>query len=237
MKKVTLCAFGARYSHSNMALHCLKSAVPFDLRKSIRLLELTQSDRLSFAIEKIAEERPDAVGFSCYIWSIDMVLRAASSIKKILPGCFILLGGPEAGPAAQELMEKHSFIDMIIRGEGERPFAAFVENINGGSILDTPSALIRQSSSITQTPQAPLPGLDELPFIYSDMSGFENKAVYYETSRGCPYACAYCMSAQNGTRFLSLERVQKELEFFLKSNVMRVKLVDRTFNYPAAACL
>ena len=109
MKKVTLCAFGARYSHSNMALHCLKSAVPFDLQKNIKILELTQNDRLSYAVEKIAEGEPDAVGFSCYIWSIDMVLRAASSIKKILPGCLILLGGPEAGPAAQVLMERHSF--------------------------------------------------------------------------------------------------------------------------------
>ena len=115
MKKVTLCAFGARYSHSNMALHCLKGAVPFDFRKSIRILELTQNDRLSYAIERISKGRPDAVGFSCYIWSIDMVLRAASSIKKILPGCFILLGGPEAGPAADELMEKHGFIDIIDR--------------------------------------------------------------------------------------------------------------------------
>ena len=234
MKKVTLCAFGARYSHSNMALHCLKNAVPFDLQKSIKILELTQNDRLSYAIEKIAEGEPDAVGFSCYIWSIDMVLRAASSIKKILPDCLILLGGPEAGPAAQELMEKHSFIDIIILGEGEIPFTRFINGFcSGQSILETPSACIRHGSNIIKTPQVQLPELDSLPFIYNDMSGFENKAVYYETSRGCPYRCAYCMSSSGGTRFLSLERVQKEFEFFLKSNVMRVKLVDRTFNYPA----
>ena len=234
MKKVTLCAFGARYSHSNMALHCLKSAVPFDLQNNIHLLELTQNDRLSYAVEKIAEGEPDAVGFSCYIWSIDMVLRAASSIKKILPGCLILLGGPEAGPAAQELMEKHSFIDMIILGEGEVPFTRFVKSfISGQNMLETPSAFIRHGSNIIKTRLSQNPELNNLPFIYSDMSGFKNKAVYYETSRGCPYRCAYCMSASADTRFLSLERVQKEFEFFLKSNVMRVKLVDRTFNYPA----
>ncbi len=234
MKKITLCAFGARYSHSNMALHCLKSAVPFDLQKSISILELTQNDRLSYAVEKIAESEPDAIGFSCYIWSIDMVLRAASSIKKIMPGCLILLGGPEAGPAAHELMTQHSFIDMIILGEGEVPFARFFSSFNSGqSILETPSACIRHGNDIITTPQVQLPELDSLPFIYSDMSGFKNKAVYYETSRGCPYRCAYCMSASGGTRFLSLERVRSELEFFLASNVKRVKLVDRTFNYPA----
>ena len=235
MKKVTLCAFGARYSHSNMALHCLKSAVSFDLQKSISILELTQNDRLSYAVEKIAESEPDAVGFSCCIWSIDMVLRAASSIKKILPGCFILLGGPEAGPAAQQLLAQHSFIDMIILGEGEVPFARFFSSFSKGqSILETPSACIRQGKDIITTPQAQLPELDSLPFIYSSMSSFENKAVYYETSRGCPYRCAYCMSSAGNTRFLSLERVQKEFEFLLAANVMRVKLVDRTFNYPAS---
>ena len=131
-------------------------------------------------------------------------------------------------------MEKHSFIDMIILGEGEIPFTRFINGFcSGQSILETPSACIRHGSNIIKTPQVQLPELDSLPFIYNDMSGFENKAVYYETSRGCPYRCAYCMSSSGGTRFLSLERVQKEFEFFLKSDVMRVKLVDRTFNYPA----
>lgn len=229
MKKVTLCAFGARYSHSNMALHCLRAAVPFD----VKVLELSINDRAESAIEKIMEDKPDAIGFSCYIWSIEHVLKAASSIKKILPNCFIFFGGPEASDA-HILMKRHSFIDMIIRGEGEIAFAHFMHRFTQNkSILGTPSAFIRSGSQILSTPDAPPADLNELAFVYSDLSAFENKAIYYETSRGCPYRCAYCMSANDNVRFLSLERVRKELEFFISSGVMRVKLVDRTFNYPA----
>lgn len=229
MKKVTLCAFGARFSHSNMALHCLKAAVPFD----VKLLELSINDRTESALEKIAEDKPDAVGFSCYIWSIDSIIKVASSIKKILPDCFIFFGGPEASDA-DVLMKRYSFIDMIIQGEGEQAFAHFMHKFTQSkSILDTPSALIRSGSQILSTPSAPPADLNQLAFIYSDLSAFQNKAIYYETSRGCPYRCAYCMSANDNVRFLGLERVKRELEFFIKAGVVRVKLVDRTFNYPA----
>lgn len=229
MKKVTLCAFGARYSHSNMALHCLRAAVPFD----VKVLELSINDRIDSAIEKIVEDKPDAVGFSCYIWSIEHVLKAASSIKKILPDCFVFFGGPEASDG-EDLMKRHSFIYMIIRGEGETAFAHFMHRfMQNKSIMSTPSAFIRSGSQILSTPDAPPADLNELAFIYSDLSAFKNKAIYYETSRGCPYRCAYCMSANDNVRFLSLDRVKNELEFFIKSGVMRVKLVDRTFNFPA----
>jgi len=228
-KKVKLCAFGARYTHSNLALHCLSHAVPFN----VQIIEAVINERIDNVVERIASGNPDAIGFSCYIWSISSVLLAASAIKKILPDCFIFLGGPEVSFNGKELMEKHSFIDMIVRGAGEIPFAHFMQNFcNGKSILDTPSACLRDGSDIVTTPDAKSFDMNDLPFVYDDLSAFDNKVIYYETSRGCPYRCAYCMSADVPTSFLDEQRVKSELEFFMKSDVRRVKLVDRTFNYP-----
>ena len=228
-KYVKLCAFGARYTHSNLALHCLASAVPFD----IEIIEANINQRIERVVEQIAKGNPDAVGFSCYIWSIERVLQAASSLKKILPDCLILLGGPEVSLNSEALMQRYSFIDMIIRGGGEIPFAHFMQRLHEDkSILDTPSACVRDGSNIVTTQQARDFDMNDLPFIYDDLSAYENKIIYYETSRGCPYRCAYCMSADMPTALLDIERVETELEFFLRSNVRRVKLTDRTFNYP-----
>ncbi|MBT3318478.1 MAG: DUF4080 domain-containing protein [Clostridia bacterium] len=230
-KKVKLCAFGARYTHSNLALHCLASAVPFD----VQIIEANINQNIDRVAEQIAQGSPDAVGFSCYIWSIDSVLKAASSVKKILPECLILLGGPQVSFDSEALMLRYSFIDMIVRGSGEVPFAHFMKRLNEGqSIVDTPSACVRDGSEIITTPDAPIFDMNELPFLYDDLSTFDNKIIYYETSRGCPYRCAYCMSADMPTGFLDVERVIKELEFFMQNNVRRVKLTDRTFNYPEA---
>lgn len=228
-KYVKLCAFGARYTHSNLALHCLASAVPFD----IEIIEANINQPIERVVEKLAKGSPDAVGFSCYIWSIQHVLRAASSLKKILPDCLILLGGPEVSFGSEALMHKYDFIDIIIRGGGEIPFKHFMQSLHEDkSILSTPSACVRDGSNIVTTRQAREFDMNDLPFIYDDLSAYQNKIIYYETSRGCPYRCAYCMSADMPTALLDIERVTTELEFFVRSNVRRVKLTDRTFNYP-----
>ncbi len=229
MKTIVLCGINARFSHSNLAIRCLKHAAKSD----VNTIEFSINDRVSSIVRGIIDMSPDAAGFSCYIWNIGHVLMAASSIKKVLPHCFIFLGGPEVSYGSIDLMEQNPFIDMIIRGPGEIPFFRFAERFgNGLDISDTPSACIRSGSGISATPAAPSYDLNSSPFLYEDLSAFRNKVVYYETSRGCPFSCAYCMSAGEKLSFLPAERVKAELERFIASNVRQVKLVDRTFNFP-----
>ncbi len=231
MKNVILCGINARYTHSNLALLCLKHAV--EPNDHIQLIEMSINDRIPSIVEHIARSMPDAVGFSCYIWNIEFVVKVASTLKKVLPNSFIFFGGPEVSHDSIDMMKHHNFIDMIICGSGELPFRHFMESFQRGeSILDTPSATIRDGDRIISTQDTLHLDMDTLPFLYNDLESYKHKIIYYETSRGCPYRCAYCMSANEKIRYLSLDRVQDELEFFIKANVRQVKLVDRTFNYP-----
>ena len=229
MKTITLCAINARYSHSSLALLYLRRAAA-DLPVSIS--EFNINDCPAKIIESLVVHKPEAVGFSCYIWNIELVIKVASAVKKLLPSCKILLGGPEVSFDAPELMRIYDFIDIIIRGPGEAPFRQFVALCSGGSINATPSACIRMGDTIIETADAvPLP-LADIPFVYDDLSPYEHKIIYYETSRGCPFRCAYCLSAETSLDFLPTSRAISELGFFLRHNVRQVKLVDRTFNYP-----
>ena len=231
MKTITLCAINARYSHSSLALLYLQRAAD---GLPVSLAEFNINDDPAKIIESLVTPQPDAVGFSCYIWNIGCVLKVASAVKKLLPQCTILLGGPEVSFDAPELLRRHSFIDIIIRGAGETPFRAFAAAFcNAQSISATPSATLRTGGMITDTPDAtPLP-LADLPFVYNDdLSAYAHKIIYYETSRGCPFRCAYCLSAETSLDFLTAERAIRELEHFMRQGVQQVKLVDRTFNHP-----
>ncbi|MDD5016829.1 MAG: B12-binding domain-containing radical SAM protein [Eubacteriales bacterium] len=229
MKNVILCGINARYTHSNLALQCLKYAAG---NKS-HILEFSINDSVSRIVGGIVRGRPDAVGFSCYIWNIEHVLKTASTVKKILPQCFVFLGGPEVSHNSAGIMQKHAFIDMIIKGQGETPFSQWMGSFeNGHDIGTTPSACIRFGGQITETADAPPYDLSHRPFMYEDLGAYENRTIYYETSRGCPYCCAYCMSANVPMSYVPLDRVKEELAYFIQAGVRQVKLVDRSFNYP-----
>lgn len=230
MKTILLCAINARYSHSSLALLYLRQAAP---GLPVSIAEYNINDDPAQIIESIATSAPGAVGFSCYIWNIGHVLKVASAVKKLLPGCAILLGGPEVSFDPRELMQTHRFIDIIIRGPGEAPFARFAAAFcRGEGIEATPSACIRTENGLVETPAAAPMSLEDIPFVYDDLSPYAHRIIYYETSRGCPFRCAYCLSAETGMDFLSTDRAVSELEYFLKQGVRQVKLVDRTFNYP-----
>jgi radical SAM superfamily enzyme YgiQ (UPF0313 family) len=232
MKRILLCGINARYSHSCLALLCLKHAAPEGL--PVTLLEFSVNDRAPEVTDAIIRARPDAVGFSCYIWNIAHVLKAASTVKKVLPECFILLGGPEVSFDAAELMEAHPFIDMVVCGPGEAPFAHFAPRFcRGEDVCFTPSACVRAGEGPRQNPAAPRWDINDTRFMYGDLSVFQNRTIYYETSRGCPFRCAYCLSADEPVSFLDTARVEQELEYFVSSGVRQVKLVDRTFNHPS----
>ncbi len=213
--KILLCALNSKFIHSCLAVHSLRAyAVSngYEMDKLI-IKEFTVNDTLDFILEGIFREKADAVAFSVYIWNCEYVSRLVKIIKKISPETKIILGGPEVS-----FVDKHPFfdennVDFTIKGEGEK---SFFNLITTGKIKNEA-----------------IENLDDLPFAYSEenISLFDNRIVYYESSRGCPFSCAYCLSsAEKGVRFLSLERVKNELRFFQEHNVKQVKFVDRTFN-------
>ncbi len=232
MKRILLCGLNARYSHSCLALLCLKHAAAEGL--PIDIAEFSINDRPAAVADAVIAARPDAAAFSCYIWNIEHVLKVASTVKKALPQCFILLGGPEVSYDAPKLMEQYPFIDMIMRGPGEAAFSHFAERFCAGQdVADTPSACVRTETGLCENPAADAWDMNDTRFMYGNLSMFAHRTIYYETSRGCPFRCAYCLSADAPVSFLPLERVERELEYFVAAGVRQVKLVDRTFNYPA----
>ncbi len=214
-KKVLLCALNSKFIHSCLAVHSLKKfAVSKGYNKEkIKIREFTINDNIDFIIDGIFSEKPDLVAFSVYIWNVEYVSRICKILRKISPDLKIVLGGPEVSFINEHpFFDKNDF-DFILKGEGEK---SFYELISSGKITDEK-----------------ILNLDEIPFPYDEenIHLFENRIVYYESSRGCPFSCAYCLSsAEKGVRFLSLERVKSDLEFFSSHNVKQVKFVDRTFN-------
>lgn len=230
--KVLLVAINAKYIHSNPAIYSL-AAYAKAYKSHIRLAEYTINHTADEVLGGIYKEKADVVIFSCYIWNISMVCDVADGLKKAAPDIGIWLGGPEVSFESDSFLKDHAFADGIIRGEGEQTFLKLMSFWQSGqcgpAYID--GITYRQGQEIIKNPPAGLMNLDELPFIYEDMSLFENKIIYYESSRGCPYACSYCLSSVDKTvRFKSIELVKKELQCFLDASVKQVKFVDRTFN-------
>lgn len=233
-KKVVLTALNARYFHSNLAVRCLKGATSAD--HDVEIFESTINDKSDDILEKIVQKSPDAVGFSCYIWNIEKILNIADNLKKILPDCFIFFGGPEVSYDCISLMKEYSFIDMIIKGEGEAVFKKWIDAFESGEyITKIPSIVYRANGDIIVNPANECNyDLNVLPFLYDNLEEYDNKIIYYETSRGCPYRCAYCMSGLNGgITYMGTQKVIEAFEYFIQNKVKQVKMVDRTFNYPA----
>lgn len=219
-KKLTalFVAVNAKYVHTNIAVRYLANACK-ERGFLCDFCEFTINEPRGRIVERLYMWETDIYGFSCYIWNIGHVLELCRDLKVLKPDCKIILGGPEVSFGAEELLCENSFIDYIVCGEGEKAIPKLLESMP------------KQRCII----HGELSELDELPFPYADadlanvVSG--EKLVYYETSRGCPFRCAYCLSSVAGrVRFLSLERIKTEIERFVKAGVMTVKFVDRTFN-------
>lgn len=230
--KILLTACNAKFIHSSLALRCLKKFA-VDLEENIFIAEYTINQDPDFILREIYEQEPDVVCFSCYIWNIGFILTIAENLKKILPQVVIVLGGPEVSYDAIEILKQKPFIDIIIRGEGERAFLSlakyFVER--RGTLEQIRGISYRIGKEMKENLPAEPIQMDELPFVYDDMTELEHKIIYYETQRGCPYRCQYCLSSiEKGVRFLSQKRIATDLQFFLKNYVKQVKFVDRTFN-------
>ncbi len=234
--KFLLVGINAKYIHSNLAIHYLKGYCK-NYQEHIAIKEYTINNQTEAILGDIFKQRPEAIGFSCYIWNINMIYELAVELKKVLPETKIWLGGPEVSYDGAQILTEHGYIDGVMSGEGEETFQQLMEYYVDKTILLSDikgityrSNEISSSNIYENAPRTPI-NLSTVPFPYEDMEEFSNKIIYYETSRGCPYSCSYCLSSVDKTvRFREIELVKKELQFFLDHKVPQVKFIDRTFN-------
>lgn len=227
--KFLLVAVNAKYIHSNPAVYSLKRFAG-EYTDAVEIAEYTINNRMEDILEDIYRRKPDAIGFSCYIWNIGMVEKLMGELHKLLPKLPVFLGGPEVTYDADKLLRKYPYLTGIFIGEGEATFAQVVKYYvkkSPESLEDIPGLMLRSG----MTPERKPLNLTDVPFLYDDMAPFTNRIIYYETQRGCPFRCSYCLSSIDKTvRFRDIEVVKKELAFFLEKKVKQVKFVDRTFN-------
>lgn len=235
MKKVILAALNAKYIHSNLALRYLSRFQDNNRKHHVETMEFTINQRLDFIAEELFRKQPDVVLFSCYIWNVEMLRQLCPILKKIMPDCVIGFGGPEVSYESETFLRENPAVDFVMRGEGELVFTKYLEHLDAGNpatLEEIESLTYRQGDEIFSTPQMHPMDLALLPFPYEDdFSDVQNQIIYYESSRGCPYHCGYCLSSvENGVRFVPLDKVLPDLQKFLDKNVPQVKFIDRTFN-------
>ncbi|MCM1568999.1 MAG: B12-binding domain-containing radical SAM protein [Roseburia sp.] len=224
-----LVAVNAKYIHSNPAIYSLRAYAGEAFRPYISLAEYTINNRMQDILSDIYKRKPDVIGFSCYIWNWDMIRRLLRELPKVLPETRIWLGGPEVSFHGDALLREFPQVRGIMLGEGEATFKELMSYyVYGDRQLEEIAGLCLPEGV---TPCREPIDMNELPFLYTDLLPFENRIIYYETSRGCPYHCSYCLSSiEKKLRFRDREVVKKELQFFLEHRVKQVKFVDRTFN-------
>lgn len=230
-----LTALNAKYIHSNPALYSLRAyaggdnVIP-DMREHIEIAEFTINNSLQDILAGIYERQPDVIGLSCYIWNWEIISKLIVMLHQVMPTLPIWLGGPEVSFHSEKILEKYPMVTGIMVGEGEETFSELLQYYLGiGS--KKPEEIKGLCLPQGFTGERELTDISELPFLYQNLEEFENRILYYESSRGCPFRCSYCLSSIDKTvRLRNLAIVKKELQFFLDHRVKQVKFVDRTFN-------
>jgi len=233
--KILLVALNAKYIHSNLAVYNLKAyAKPF--AESIKMMEYTINHYVHDILQGLYKEKSDIIAFSCYIWNLELVETLTTLLHKVSPETKIWLGGPEVSYDAGAVMARRPELTGIMYGEGEATFyqlMAYYHQAGGALPLSDIKGIAYRDSSgnIIMNPRQLLLNMDTIPFGYQNLDDFRHKIIYYESSRGCPFSCSYCLSSiDKRVRFRNTQLVKKELKFLIDQEVPQVKFVDRTFN-------
>jgi len=242
--EILLTAINAKYIHSNLAVYSLKAAAE-EYKDSVEIAEFTINNAADYVLEEIYKRKPDILMFSCYIWNLSMIENVMREFHKLCPNVPIWVGGPEVSFEVEEFLHTHPEVTGVMMGEGEETFRELCEIYSkhywkyGNLCLqkedldDVRGITFVQGDErqIIANPWRDILDMSNLPFSYDKMEDFSNRILYYESSRGCPFSCSYCLSSvDKKLRFRSIELVKEELQFFIDQKVPQVKFVDRTFN-------
>ena len=230
--KILLVAINAKYIHSNPAVFSLKQYAK-KYNDNIYIEEYTINHSKYYILENIYKQKADVVAFSSYIWNYEYVLQIASELNKVSPGTEIWLGGPELTYDSVKVLKDNPFISVVMKGEGEATFNELCQYMieKNTEISKIKGITYKDGNNIVENPDRELLSMDDIPFYYDNVGAFENKIIYYEASRGCPFSCSYCLSSiERRVRFRNIDKVKTELQFFLDKKIPQVKFVDRTFN-------
>lgn len=242
--KILLTAINAKYIHSNLAVYNLRAYTKAYLAKEAEIIinEYTINHSVEDILAGIYKEKPDVLCFSCYIWNICYVEELAEEFHKLCPDVPIWVGGPEVSYETEKFLREHTAVVGVMIGEGEQTFLEvceyYIEKTQQNPIREPEMRMseiagiaYREGVNICFTAVRPALDMNRIPFCYDHITDFTNRIIYYESSRGCPFRCSYCLSSlEKQLRFRSLDLVKKELAFFVEKQVPQVKFVDRTFN-------
>ncbi|MEL0915169.1 B12-binding domain-containing radical SAM protein [Clostridioides difficile] len=231
--KILLTTLNSKFIHTNLAIRYLKEFVRDLIEVSMK--EYTINNDLDYILKDIYKNEYDIILFSTYIWNVGDIVKLCDNLKKIRPNTKIALGGPEVSYDSYEAMKKYDFVDYILYGEGELIFRDLVLHLQGKMEINDVNGLVyRQGNEIiVNKPMELLQNLDEIPSPYENLNSkeYENRIVYYESSRGCPFNCQYCLSSTiPGLRYFSLDRIKSDLKALIDARVSQIKFIDRTFN-------
>ena len=237
--KILLTAINAKYIHSNLAVYSLRACAR-EYRDQVEIAEFTINNQKDYILEQIYKKKPDVLCFSCYIWNLDYVESVSREFHKLCPEVPIWVGGPEVSYEVEAFLQTHPQITGVMIGEGEKTFQEICAYYsNGGDLRKISGIAFRAKQGAEQstdarvifTPAREPMDMSSIPFCYDTMEDFSNRIIYYESSRGCPFSCSYCLSSiDKKLRFRNIELVKKELQFFIDQKVPQIKFVDRTFN-------
>lgn len=243
--KFLLTAINAKYIHSNLAVYSLRACAGQE-KENIEIAEFTINNQKDYILEHVYKAKPNVLLFSCYIWNIDYVLEISKEFHKICPEVPIWVGGPEVSYEVETFLLEHPWITGVMIGEGEdtfRELCGFYDRTQGRQPADAGLAEIagiayretfpsdKGEETVHFTKVRGITDMSKIPFCYDRMEDFSNRIIYYESSRGCPFSCSYCLSSiDKKLRFRNLDLVKEELQFFIDQKVPQIKFVDRTFN-------
>lgn len=231
--KINLVGINCKYIHTNLAIRSIKKYCEEQkINNQINLFEYTINNNIDDILEDIYINKPDLLGFSVYLWNVEIIKNLIKELKKVLPNTTVVVGGPEVSYYTQnEFVELGA--DFLVKSFGEKTFYDIVKMFECDLNVNTLKGVMYKCNGlVVENSELNFAHLNEIPFVYGDcLDDFENKIIYYEASRGCPYTCQYCLSSvEDGFYTLNIDRVFSDLKFFIDNNVMQVKFCDRTFN-------